>query len=169
MQITLGLWARGPDAQEVEASGYADVVDAKLYEIPMILRVLTVVRLAPADQTAFEKARVLYFLRGKRLYLGDIRLEGRAASLYGAGVIEADGKLNMTFLLGKHNDDPLIPALSELAEGVRRELAVVLVTGTLAEPQVEVRTLTDLTAPLREMIKLVEEQRARDAQKRTSK
>jgi len=163
MKATLGLWAKGPEGQEVEAAGYADVTDAKLYELPPLVRVMNVLRLAPADQTAFEKGRVLYFLRGKRLFLGDIRLEGRAVSLYGAGVLEPDGRLDMTFVIGKKNDDPLIPALAELAEGIRKELAVVIVGGTLAEPQVEVRTLSGLTAPLRELINMVREQRQREA------
>ena len=163
MKATLGLWARGSDAQTVEASGYADVHDAKLYELPPLMRVMNALRLAPADQTAFQGGRVLYFLRGKRLYLGDIRLEGLAVSLYGTGVMESDGKIDMMFIPGKKNDDPLIPALAELAEGIRKELAVVIVSGTLAEPQVEVRTLSGLTAPLRELVNMVREQRQREA------
>jgi hypothetical protein len=162
LKATLGLRASGPGASEVEASGYADVSDARLFQLPVIMRVFSALRLAPADPAAFEKARILYFVRGKRLILGDIRLEGRAVSLYGAGVVEPDGQLHMTFMAGKKNDDPLVPALYELGEGLRKELMIVMVTGTLAEPQVELRTLSGLTAPLREMVALVREQRARE-------
>lgn len=169
MRATLGMWAKGAEAQEVAASGYADVADARLYELPPLVRVLNVLRLAPADRTAFQKGRVLYFLRGGRLYLGDIRLEGPAVSLYGAGVLEPDGRIEMTFLTGKHNDDPLIPALSELGEGIRHELALVLVSGTLAEPQVQMRTLSSLTAPFRELVNLVREQRQREKDKENIK
>jgi len=159
---TLGLRARGPDAKVVEASGYVYVTEAKLYELPLIVRLINVLRLGPPDRTAFQKARVLYFLRDKRLILGDIRLEGRALNLYGAGTMDADGRLNLTFMTGKKDDDPLIPALSELAEGLRKQIVVVRVTGTLAEPQVEMRTLSAITAPIREFIALVREQRGRD-------
>jgi len=158
---TLGLRATGPDAKTVEASGYVYVTEAKLYELPLVVRLLNALRLAPSDRTAFQKARVLYFLRGKRLILGDIRLEGRAMNLYGAGTMEADGRLNLTFITGKKNDDPLIPALSEFVEGIRKQIAVVLVTGTLAEPQVQTRTLSAVTAPFRELIALIREQRSR--------
>ena len=61
------------------------------------------------------------------------------------------------------NNAPLQEALAELAEGIRKELAVVIVSGTLAEPQVEVRTLSSLTAPLRELLNMVREQRQREA------
>jgi hypothetical protein len=156
LQGTLGLRSvRG----EVQASGFLKVTDAELYELPLVVRLINVFRLAPAERTAFQKARVLYFLRQGRLVLGDIRLEGRAMNLYGAGVMEADGRLRLTFLTGKKNDDPLLPALSELMEGLRKQLVVVLVTGTLAEPQVEFRTLSAVTDPIREVLRLVREQR----------
>jgi hypothetical protein len=159
---TMGLRAKGLDAKNVEASGYVYVTEAKLYELPLVVRLINALRLAPADRTAFQKARVLYFLKGKRLILGDIRLEGRAMNLYGAGTMDSDGRLNLTFMTGKKNDDPLIPALAELAEGIRKQIVVVLVTGTLAEPQVRMRTLSAITAPLRELIALVREQRGRE-------
>ena len=158
---TLGLRAVG---DRVEASGFLRVTDAELYEVPLLVRLINVFRLASSERTAFQKARVLYFLRGGRLILGDIRLEGRALDLYGAGVMERDGRLHLTFMTGKKNDDPLLPALSELMEGLRKQIVVVLVTGTLAEPQVEFRTLSAVTAPIREVLELVREQRAERAQ-----
>jgi hypothetical protein len=153
---TMGLRAVG---ERAEASGFLRVTDAELYELPLVVRLINVFRLAASERTAFQKARVLYFLRGGRLILGDIRLEGRALNLYGAGVMEADGRLYLTFMTGKKNDDPLLPALSELMEGVRKQIVVVLVTGTLAEPEVEFRTLSAVTAPIREVVELVREQR----------
>ena len=166
LRATIGLWAKGPDASTLEASGYADIDESQLYKLPPLVRVLNVLRLAPADQAAFQKARILYFIRGQRLFLGDIRLEGRAMNLYGAGTMESDGRLNLMFMTGKKNDDPLLPAMSELLEGLRKELVVVLVTGTLAEPQVEMRTLSGLSAPFRELVGLVRKQREGEARKR---
>jgi hypothetical protein len=162
MRATLGLRARGPDAKTVEASGYADVTDARLFQLPMIVRVLNAFKAGPQDASAFEKARILYFVRDKKIYLGDIRLDGRALSLYGTGIVEAGGKINLTFLTGKRDEDPLIPALSQLMEGIRKQVAVVVVTGTLADPQVDVRTLSALTEPIKEVVRLVQEKRASD-------
>ena len=164
LRATVGLRAGGPGGPGVEASGYVDVTQAKLYELPALVRVLNVLAIGPDERTAFEKARVLYFVRGRRILMGDIRLEGRALSVYGAGTMEPDGALNLMFVTGKKNDDPLIPAFAELAEGIRKQIVVVLVTGTLAEPKVETRTLSALTAPFRELLGLVREQRERERQ-----
>jgi len=157
----LALRASGPDAGDVEASGYAHVTDAHLYELPLIVRILNLLRLAPADRTAFREARIWYFARGKRIILDDIRLEGRAVNLYGAGTVEPGGRLNLTFMTGKKDDDPLVPALAELVEGLRQELVLVEVTGTLAEPQVRLRSFKRLSAPLRELVALIRESRER--------
>jgi hypothetical protein len=159
VRAALGLKADGPGAANVEASGYVDISDARLYELPMAVRVFNALRLAPDDRTAFTSARILYFVRGKRIILGDIRLEGPAVSLYGTGVIAPDGSLALQFILGKKDEDPLIPALSQLAAGLRKEIVVVQVTGTLAEPKVEMQTLSGVTGPLKELVGLVLEHR----------
>jgi len=114
-----------------------------------------VLRLAPADQTAFREAEVWYFVRGQRIVLEDIRLFGRTVNLYGAGFVEPDGQLNLTFMTGQKADRPLIPALSEMLEGIRSELVLVEVTGTLKEPHVELRSFSKLSVPLRELVDLV--------------
>ena len=160
MRATLALRAAGARADEMEASGYAHVTDAKLYELPAVVQMLSLLRLEPPERTAFREAEIWYFVRGKRIVLGDIRLMGRAVDLYGAGTIEPGGRLNLTFLPGRKNDPPLVPALEELLEGVRRELVLVEVTGTLAEPVVRLRSFTKLSAPIREFLSLVRESRA---------
>jgi hypothetical protein len=161
VKATLNLAAGGTDAVVVEASGYIDISDTRLYELPLTMRVFNALRLASGDRTAFTSARVLYFVSGRRIILTDIRLDGPSISLYGAGSVEPDGKLNLTFLTGARDQDPLIPALSQLAEGIRKELVVVQVTGTLAEPKVEMQSLSGITAPLKELLSFILEHRGR--------
>ena len=165
LAATLGLWKEGADAKTVEGAGSAQVTGGQLYELPLVVRILNLLRLAPPDRTAFQNAHIQYFIRGRRLVLSDIRLEGRALGLYGAGTMDPDGQLHLTFLLGKKSDNPVVPALAELVEGAGKQLAVVLVTGTLAQPQVELRTLSAVTDPIREFVNLVHEQKERDRKK----
>ena len=158
---TLALAGQGADPAAVQASGRAEITQARLYQLPLLVRLLNVLRLAPGDETAFREARIDFFVRGKRVIFEDIRLQGPAVSLYGAGTMEPDGQLALTFMTGKKDDRPLVPAIAELVEGLRRELAVVQVTGTLAEPKVEVQTLWGAGAPLRELLAHIREERAR--------
>jgi hypothetical protein len=159
LRATLAVSGKGAQPDEVQASGYIEVTEAQLYELPFFVRLLNALRLAPADETAFEQARIVYFVRGKKIILEDIRLQGRALDLYGAGTLDPTGQLHLTFITGKKNERPMVPALAELMEGLRKEIALVEVTGTLAEPHVETKTLSGLTAPLRELVALVQQSR----------
>jgi hypothetical protein len=157
LHATLALEARGPDA--VTASGTVHVTQAALYELPPILRVLAALRLTPAERAAFREVRIRYFMVGGKFVLEDIRLEGPALSLYGAGTVAEEGNLHLTFTTGRKDDKPLVAALADLRDGLRHELAVVEVTGTVQDPQVRARPLSALTAPLRELVDLIRESR----------
>ncbi len=158
LEGTLVVRGGGP-GQALDARGTLHVSGAALYELPMIVRVLAALRLQPAERAAFREATVQYYLRAGRVLFSDLRLEGPALSLYGAGTVEPDGTLDLTFMTGRKDDQPLLATLSELLEGVRRELGVVRVTGTRDAPVVEFQTLPAVTAPLREFLRLVREAR----------
>ena len=165
MRATLNIAGKGPQPDAVQASGYAEITKAKLYELPPIVRALAALRFAPADQAAFQEAHVTYFIRGKRLIFEDVRLLGRALDLYGAGVLEPDGQVHLTFMTGKKDEHPLLPALSELAAGLRKEIAIVEVTGPISDPKVETKSLQSLTAPLRELMELAKKSQERKARR----
>lgn len=158
LSATMALESRGPDA--VAAAGYARITRAALYELPPILRTLAALRFAADDQTAFREASVKYFMLRGKVVLEDIRLEGPNIGLYGAGTVDAGGRLYLTFTTGRKDDKPLVGALADLRDGLRHELLVVEVTGTMRDPQVEARPLSALTAPLRELVDLVRESRS---------
>ncbi len=161
LDATFAAQDPGTDGSELRASGQARVTDASLYELPPIVRVLNLLRLKPPDRAAFRHARITYFVVGKTIFLEDIRLEGRAMNLYGIGTVGREGALNLTFRMGKKDEQPLSTLLTELVEGVRRELVVIEVTGTLSDPKVETRPLSRLSAPLRELQQLIRESRGR--------
>lgn len=160
LEGTLAVQARGGEGSDAAASGWAEIHDAKLYELPLVVRILNALRLAPVDRTAFTEARIQYFVRDGRFILSDVRLMGPALSLYGAGTVEPDGRLALRFVPGRRDDTPLVGVLAELAEGVRKELATVHVEGTMAAPEVRIETLSSLSAPLREFLAIVRESRA---------
>jgi hypothetical protein len=159
---TVALRSQGGEDADLAASGYVHVTDAALYELPAVVRMLNLLRLGPDDRTAFQEARVWFFVRGGRIVLEDIRLMGKALNLYGAGLVGKDGDLALTFMPGQRDDSPLVPALSELWEGLRKEVVTVEVTGTLAEPDVQLRTRSTLTAPLRDLVETVRESPRRE-------
>ncbi|MDP6380525.1 MAG: hypothetical protein QF662_04185, partial [Phycisphaerae bacterium] len=146
--------------QGLEARGDFHVTDAKLYRLPVVMKMLSLLQLGAGEKTAFHEVSAKFFLRKGRFILEDIQLVGSSLSLHGAGSIEPGGKLRLSFLTGRKQTKPFAPVLSELMAGLRKEIVVVEVTGTLKKPKVQMRSLTELTAPMRELLNLIREQRA---------
>ena len=157
VEATLAAQSRGPNPADLAASGYAHITEAALYELPPMVRLLSALSLRSADRTAFREAQIVYFVSHGKVVLEDIRLFGKAVNLYGAGTIQPDGSLHLTFMSGTKNEKPMSQVLSDILEGVRHEIGIVEVTGTLSNPTVETRSLTELSAPLRELVALIHE------------
>ncbi|MDK1030472.1 MAG: hypothetical protein QGD94_00520, partial [Planctomycetia bacterium] len=143
----------------IEAMGDFHVTDAKLYRLPVVLGILNLMQLTSGEQKAFREISAKFFLRRGRFVFEDIRVAGRGLNLYGAGSLEPEGQLRLSFLTGRKQTKRFAPILHELLEGLRKELIVVEVVGTLQKPQIRRRTLKGITGPMRELLNLIREQR----------
>ncbi len=72
-------------------SGQIDVPHGRLYNLPVLMPLLKLLKLQTPDQTAFEEAHANFELRGDRLRVTQIDLIGTALSLGGAGELDLKG------------------------------------------------------------------------------
>lgn len=75
----------------VEGSGSIDVPNGKLLNLPVLLNLIKVVKLRAPDETGFEEAHALFYIRGDRVRFGQLDLVGNAVTLGGEGEMRADG------------------------------------------------------------------------------
>ncbi len=75
----------------LHGSGTIDVPNGKLLNLPVLLNLIKVVKLRVPDETGFEEAHALFYIRGDRLRFGSLDLIGNAVSLAGEGEMKADG------------------------------------------------------------------------------
>ena len=75
----------------LHGSGTIDVPNGKLLNLPVLLNLIKVVKLRTPDETGFEEAHALFYIRGDRLRFGSLDLIGNAISLAGEGEMNADG------------------------------------------------------------------------------
>lgn len=143
------------------AKGALQISEARLYKLPVLLDLLTVVYLALPGQTAFTEGEFIYYLRSNSLIFEEIYLRGPQISLVGSGTMEMDTKkLKLTFLAGPPGKLPRLGGLAdELLTGIFREIMEIEVTGTLAKPKTRTRTLRSVEVALR---KLLQPQRERE-------
>lgn len=158
------LWGQEADPDSLQARARFHITDATLYELPLVVRLLNVLRLDPGAQS-FSEGEVRLFIRNRTYVFDRIMLRGGGLAVHGAGQMLQDGRVHLVFATGSGDDPGVVSALDELARGVMGELILVEVTGTVRDPVIRQHTLHGLTAPLRELAQIVREgnQQARES------
>jgi hypothetical protein len=73
-------------------SGQIDVPNGRMYNLPVLLPLLKLLKLQAPDQTAFEEAHAVFDLRGDRVKVSQLDLIGTAVSLGGSGELDTAGE-----------------------------------------------------------------------------
>ena len=136
-----------------QASGVLEITEGKLYKLPVMLGLLHVVYLTLPGETAFQGGTITYHLRNDTLVFDEIYLRGLALSLVGSGTMNMKTeKLDLLFLSGPPRKLPRLGSLTELLEGIAREVAQIHVAGTLQKPRMRTVPLRRLDRLLRDML-----------------
>lgn len=135
MQGTLALTGPFGNPAGRQGSGSVVIQDAEMLKLPLVLSILRIVHLAIDDDNAFHDALLDFIVNGDEVVLERIDLRGKAVSMVGAGRVRAsDYAMHLVLLVGSPLRLPRVAVLSELVEGVARELMEVHVEGTLSQP-----------------------------------
>ncbi|HON69132.1 MAG TPA: hypothetical protein PLS23_21860, partial [Phycisphaerae bacterium] len=118
-----------------KGSGSVVIHEAQMAKLPMILGIMQVVHMSLDDDNAFHDALGDFIVDGDDIILERIDLRGKAISMVGAGRVQAsDLATHLILLVGSPLNLPRMGVLSELVEGVAREVMEVHVEGTLHTP-----------------------------------
>ena len=109
--------------------------NAQMFKVPLLLAILQVIHFAVDDDNAFHDGMFSFIVDGEELILEEIDLRGKAVSMVGAGRVRVPTQaMHLVLLVGSPLRLPRVAVLSELLEGVARELMEVHVEGTLDKP-----------------------------------
>ena len=75
----------------VEGSGKVDVPTGRMYNLPILLDLVKVLKLQTPDKTAFEQAHVVFRVQGDRIKVEQLDLIGKAICLGGSGELDTTG------------------------------------------------------------------------------
>jgi len=149
----LQLTARGGPQPLQQASGVLRIRDGKLYRMPVMLGLLHVVYLTLPGDSPFTGGTVTYDLKNDTLVFREIHLHGRTASIVGSGTVDRKTeKLDLKFVSGAAKSLPRLGSLSELLEGIAREVAEIHITGTLDRPRIRTLPLRNLDRLLHDLL-----------------
>lgn len=121
-------------SHSLSGRGQLRLRDADLYELPVVVALFKILRVKAPDRTAFESSMVDFRIEGPRAYLDTIELSGDAISLVGAGEVDLDSRIQLTFQPIMGEAETKLPAMKRLLGGAGGQFLVVHVDGTLADP-----------------------------------
>ncbi len=125
--------------------------EADLYELPVIVSLLKILRVKAPDRRAFESGLVDFRIEGPRAYLDTIELSGDAISLVGAGEIDLDSSIQLTFRPIMGESETQLPAMKRLLGGAGGQFLLVHVNGTLADPVTSTEAFPTLAAAVQQL------------------
>ena len=132
-------------------NGYIQLRNAKIYEVPVVLALLNVLRVREPDRTAFDTGEMTFKVNGNNFDFEKIELNGDAISLIGKGTVTLDTEIDLDFYTMVGRNRLSIPILTELYHAGSQQVWWVEVDGTLDSPQTNHQVLPGLTDSLRRL------------------
>jgi hypothetical protein len=143
-----GIALRGSRAgtHSLAGQGQVRLADADIYELPVMVALLKILRVRVPDRNAFTSSVVDFRVEGPRAYLDTIELSGDAISLVGNGEVDFDSHVNLTLRPIMGDAESQLPAMKRLLGGASGQFMLVHVDGTIAEPVTTTEAFPTLAA-----------------------
>ncbi|MCH2597618.1 MAG: AsmA-like C-terminal region-containing protein [Pirellulales bacterium] len=138
---TLTLNGYGRSLHTLTGHGQVQVTEANIYELPLLVGLLKVLRNTTPDSTAFNQVDTKYRIEGRHIYLDQLDFLGDAVSLLGKGETNFDQQLNLAFHGVVGRNEIRLPFVKNFFDQVGQQTLQMYVDGTLANPQVHKQAL----------------------------
>jgi hypothetical protein len=145
------LSGTGQSTQSLTGSGELHVVDANIYELPVLVSMLKVLRNRTPDKTAFNRCDMQFTVEGEQIYFQHLNLLGDAVSLYGKGETGFDRHLDLVFFTLIEPANLPIPLLKTIAGQVSQQTLQLNVVGTWDNAEVNPETLPGVSQMLQQI------------------
>jgi hypothetical protein len=122
-------------AHTLVGAGDIHLTAADVYELPLVVSLLKIVRAKPPDNTAFTESDIAFDIKGQHVILKKIDLRGDAVNLAGVGELTLDGQTNpirleLHTMVGRGN----LPLISGVFSEASQQILKIHVAGSLDHP-----------------------------------
>lgn len=140
------------DTDSQRGGGMVEIHDARLYKLPILLAILSVLNVSMPEQQAFDEAQASFYILGNRMRFNEIALRGPPVALLGNGVMTFPGQgLDLDLFSVNPRQWARVPGVSDVLEGTTRQLVGIKVTGSLRSPVVRLKPLQGITEEFRRL------------------
>jgi hypothetical protein len=151
LSAILSLQGSGHSEHTLTGKGEIQIRNANIYELPLLVGLLKVLRSRTPDTTAFNQSDMKFRLQGRHIYLDQIDFLGDAVSLYGKGYSNFDQQLKLIFYGTLGRNDYQIPLLKNFVARTNESIMQMYVDGTLAEPHVQTQAFPGINKLLQQI------------------
>lgn len=144
---TLTLEGLNGDLASRKGRGRVDVRDARLYETPFALAVLQLLNLSLPTTRSFDSAVAEYRIEGDIVRVESMRFQSPNLRISGEGALRLSDRQVSLDLTSRGRNSPNLGPITDLIDAVKDELVSIHVSGSISDPQVQVRSLKGLHKP----------------------
>ncbi len=147
----LSLHGIGRTVHGLGGKGSIWLRDADIYELPVMISLLKILRIQQPDTTAFSRADMNFAVKGPHIYFPKIDFNGDAISLVGQGEMDFQSGLDLSFYSVVGRNEMRLPILSPLLGEASRQAMTVRVTGTVQDPKTSREVLPGVRQALEQL------------------
>ncbi|MFT5527055.1 MAG: hypothetical protein ACI9HK_005037, partial [Pirellulaceae bacterium] len=144
--------------------GGVQLEDADIYELPLIVALLTPLRSKPRERSAFTSANLKYRIVGQNIYFDPIVLTGDALTLRGVGKMKLDRTIDMRFYTLVGNDNQYLPILRPVFGVASSQFLEIQLGGKLDNPEITRKAFPKVNETLRQLFPEIETADNKDSQ-----
>ena len=134
-------------AHLLKGVGSGRLVEAKLYQLPLIVQLLSQLRITPNEEVAFTDGTVEFTISGDQLNFTQLQLWGSLVALHGSGTMNRMRELDLTFNTRVSPQNGWSRLIRPLGSQ-RYTLWTINVQGPLDSPTIERRALDSVSETL---------------------
>lgn len=148
---TADLKGTGRTRNALLGKGRISLSKANVYELPVMLALLKILRIQMPDQNAFSDAVIDYRIEGEHIYFERIDFLGDAISLHGEGEMNFQSQIALTLYptIGRGELD--LPVFKQLFRGAAEQIMPIRISGTLQNPETRREALPAVNQALQQL------------------
>jgi hypothetical protein len=135
VNATVDLHGSGHSLNLLGGHGKVQLSEADIYELPLMMSLLKMLRTRRPDRSAFSNSDVDFRIEGNHIYFDRIKFSGDTISLVGSGEMNLQSEIRLTLhaMVGRGERD--LPLLHDVLGGASQQIMLIHVGGTLQNPE----------------------------------
>jgi hypothetical protein len=130
------LRGEGPSLARLNGDGAVHIRDANIYELPLLVSLLKILRHGAPDSTAFNESDIEFKIQGPHITLNRIDFLGDVVDLHGYGETGFDQHVKLAFRAELGPREYALPFVKNVVGQASQGIMQLYVDGSLTDPQV---------------------------------